>query len=189
MKTLLPPHSTSKLERDLSLTFAQIIELPVEIQKLWDVKTCPPEFLSYLAQAMQTDFWDENWSDDLKREFIANMFSIYKIKGTIASIKRIFKLANFDDITIIEKSTLPRYDGKYKYDGTIFYDNEELKWAEYKVYLQKPISQKQTGQIKKLLEMTAPKRSQLTHLHFEKSPFTYDGTIFYNGEFTYGAIE
>lgn len=84
-KTLLPPSST-KLEKKLSQAIT--CDLPVQLRSLWDPQTCPYELLPYLAWQYSVDYWDENWTEQIKRKVVAEAFEIHQHKGTKEAIRR-----------------------------------------------------------------------------------------------------
>lgn len=84
-KTLLPPSST-KLEKKLSQAIT--CDLPIQLRSLWDPQTCPYELLPYLAWQYSVDYWDEDWSEQTKRQVITEAFEIHQHKGTREAIRR-----------------------------------------------------------------------------------------------------
>lgn len=86
-KSLLPPNTT-KLERSLEETTAQISDVPVPITQYIDPKNCPAELLPWLAWELSVDFWDENWTEAQKRAAIADSPYVHEKKGTISAIRR-----------------------------------------------------------------------------------------------------
>ena len=86
-KSLLPPNTT-KLERSLEETTAQISDVPVPITQYIDPENCPAEFLPWLAWELSVDFWDENWTEAQKRAAIADSPYVHEKKGTPSAIKR-----------------------------------------------------------------------------------------------------
>lgn len=84
-KTLLPPSST-KLEKKLSQAIT--CDLPIQLRSLWDPQTCPYDLLPYLAWQYSVDYWDENWSEQTKRQVITEAFEIHQHKGTKEAIRR-----------------------------------------------------------------------------------------------------
>ncbi|MCX8678615.1 phage tail protein I [Gilliamella sp. B2865] len=84
-KTLLPPSSTT-LEKRLSQ--AMVCDFPILLRSLWNPQTCPYELLPYLAWQYSVDYWDENWTEQIKRKVIAEAFEIHQHKGTKEAIRR-----------------------------------------------------------------------------------------------------
>lgn len=89
MSKLLPPNST-QLERDIEgVIDARLSRIEVPIRHLWNPWTCPVWFLPWLAWAFSVESWDSNWSEQEKREVIANSFYIHQKKGTISAIRKV----------------------------------------------------------------------------------------------------
>ncbi|SMB82394.1 phage tail protein, P2 protein I family [Pasteurella testudinis DSM 23072] len=185
MSKLLPPNQTA-LEARLSAVLSQIFDIETPITALWHTRYCPVELLGWLAWSMSVDEWDDNWSEEQKRNTILEAAKLHKQKGTIASIRRVLQSAGYGDATILENLDLQRYDGTAKYDGTYFYGDEAIHWAMYRIYLKRPVSIAQAEQVKRLLNNTAPARCHLAGLHFEQAQYLYNNVIRYDGTYTYG---
>lgn len=102
MKTILPYNST-QLEIDVERIHTYIESLPVDlILDVWNADTCPEKFLPWLAWALSVDEWETSWSEQKKREVIRESVYIHRHKGTRAAVKRALKLANAEDVELIE---------------------------------------------------------------------------------------
>ncbi|MGB2538396.1 phage tail protein I [Hafnia paralvei] len=85
----LLPSGASTLERRLEQTCKGISDLQVPLRDLWNPRTCPIEFLPYLAWSRSVDRWDEHWPEETKRQVVADAFYIHSRKGTISAIRRV----------------------------------------------------------------------------------------------------
>lgn len=184
-KTLLPV-SSSALEKRLSQTFAQISDIPVPIHLIWQAKNCPNELLSWLAWSLSVDEWDENWSDEQKRESILNSIYIHQTKGTLTSIRRVLASAGYGEVDVIENTADILYNQTASYNGDYMHGATDTHWATYKVILKRPISTEQSEQVKRLLANVAPVRCHLVGLSFEQANNLYNNKITYNGEYSHG---
>ena len=182
---LLPPSATTE-EAAQEQTMARIGEVPVEIRPIWDPDTCPADLLPWLAWSLSVDEWDENWAEEQKRESIKSSFYVHSHKGTVSSIRRVLKSAGYGDVEIVEGRNANLYDGNTQYHGGEVHGGPADSWAEYRVFVQRPISIAQSIQIRRLLALTAPVRSHLAGLHFTEATNLYNNEITYNGEFTHG---
>ena len=86
-KSLLPPNTT-KLERSLEETTAQISDIPVPITHYIDPENCPVKLLPWLAWELSVDLWNENWTEAQKRAAIAASPYVHEKKGTPSAIRR-----------------------------------------------------------------------------------------------------
>lgn len=184
-KTLLPV-SSSALEKRLSQTFAQISDIPVPIHLIWQAKNCPNELLSWLAWSLSVDEWDENWSDEQKRNSILNSVHIHQTKGTPYSVRRVLASAGYGNIEILENTSSILHNAENSYNGDYIHGATDTHWATYKIILKKPISIEQSEQVKRLLANTAPVRCHLVGLNFEQVNNLYNRRITHNGEYSYG---
>lgn len=94
--SILPANSTP-LERALEQSTARVADVSIDtISKLWNPETCPVELLPWLAWALSTDSWNPEWSEDQKRQAVADAIQLQRRKGTRASIESV--LARFDKL-------------------------------------------------------------------------------------------
>jgi phage tail P2-like protein len=90
-KSLLPFNATA-LEKTVEQSICRAATIPVSINTLWDAYTCPSALLPWLAWAMSVDDWDSTWTEDIKRDLIANSVQIHREKGTLAAIERVLSV-------------------------------------------------------------------------------------------------
>lgn len=100
--TLLPPGST-QLQQALEQVAAGVLDIPVPFRDLWSPTDCRIEDLPWLAWGLSIDIWDSNWSEQQKRDAVADAISFQRRKGTPASLRVV--LDRFDTlIGIVEWS-------------------------------------------------------------------------------------
>lgn len=207
MTSLLPPNSTP-LERALEGASQRLDAVPVPIDTLWSAGRCPAPLLPWLAWSLSVDTWEADWPETVKRAVIAASFRVHQRKGTVASVREALAAAGFGAVEIIERLHRRRHDGATSYNGHAFhgdgarwrrYDGEAThdgsgahgdgpKWATYRVVLRdKPITNAQAAQVRRLLASVAPARSHLLSLDYAAVANTYGGTSRYDGTYNHGA--
>jgi len=82
-KSILPSNSTL-LEQNIERVNHA---LPVPLRELWRVDSCPSNLLPWLAWSLSVDVWDEQWSEEIKRNVIRNSVEIHKHKGTLYAVE------------------------------------------------------------------------------------------------------
>ena len=85
----LLPVGSSPLELAAAKACAELTRVPVPLRQLWSPQECPLNLLPYLAWAFSVDRWDENWTEEAKRNVIQTAKYIHKHKGTIGAIRRV----------------------------------------------------------------------------------------------------
>ncbi|VVB84815.1 Phage tail protein (Tail_P2_I) [uncultured archaeon] len=96
------------LERFLSLFETVFSDLENEIShvfRYFDPDTSPQDFLNWLASWMNMAL-EEDWPQDMKRQFIREASSLYKQKGTPAGIERLIEIYTGKKPLIIEHSRM-----------------------------------------------------------------------------------
>ena len=81
----LLPNNASHFEEALEASFSR--ELPNVLSTIWQPATCPEHLLPWLAWGLAVDEWDDNWSEQIKRQVCQNSVEIHKFKGTKHAIK------------------------------------------------------------------------------------------------------
>jgi phage tail P2-like protein len=183
-KSLLPPNAT-KLELALEGAAADRIEaIPVPIPTVNDAAQCPASVLPFLAWARSVDVYDASWSVATKRDVVGTALAIHRTKGTPDSVKRAIAAWGIE-ATVMERVGARRYDGAQNHDGRIFYGPVN-GWAMYRVILNRAIRNDQVAGLRRLLEMTAPKRCELLSLEYQEAANLYDGRSTYDGAYNHG---
>ena len=88
MDSLLPPNS-SPLERKLAKVGARISDLPVPIKTLWNPWTCPAHLLPWLAWSLGVETWPTYWTEQQRRQAIADSLQVKRLKGTVAAVRQV----------------------------------------------------------------------------------------------------
>lgn len=164
-KTLLPPSST-KLEKKLSQ--ATTCDLPIQLRSLWNPQTCPYELLPYLAWQYSVDYWDENWSEQTKRQVITEAFEIHQHKGTREAIRRAVSPFGYL-INLVEWWQDDKTPGTFSLDVGV---------------LDKGITDESYNELIRIIEDVKPVSRQLSRLslHLATSGNTKIGACNYDGD-------
>lgn len=181
-ESLLPPNATAlelALEGALSTP-----PLPVPIATLWNPETCPERLLPWLAHALSVDFWEPDWPEETKRRVIRESVQVHRKKGTRRSVERALGAMGVPPFRIVEKYG-HFLDGTWTLDGSVSLGGID-HWAEYRVFVDAPITIAQGELVRAILKDTAPVRSHLKHLDFVAAANTLDGTWVLDGTYSLG---
>lgn len=184
----LLPNGSSQLEKQLSHTFSYISDIPVPIHLLWSAAHCPESLLPWLAWSLSVQEWDDEWSEQSKRNAILNGIHIHKYKGTISAIRRVMRAVGFGEVDIIENQSLKTWNGELNFDGSETFEHEEMHWAEYKIVLHQPITIDESKQVRRILNENAPARCHLVAFNFTRAGHRWNGEINFDGNFTFGEV-
>jgi phage tail P2-like protein len=184
LPSILPPGS-SALEVLLEQFPMRLNGAVDPLSTLWDPMTCPVAFLPWLAWSLSVDEWDSDWSVATKRAALAESLAIHRLKGTPAAVKRALGAAGYGDASVVEFWGWADYDGSLSYDGSEDYKGPD-DWAEYRIYLVRPITIEQSKQVRTILSTVAPARCHLKGLYFTEALNAYNARISYDGQFTHG---
>ncbi len=98
----LPP-SASKMERVMEQVFWEELALiERDIRNFYDPYQCRVDLLPYLAWEMSVDYWDENWSEQTKRDVIAASNPIHTTKGTRYALDKSIESIRDDGLSVTE---------------------------------------------------------------------------------------
>jgi len=140
-----------------------------------------------LAWAHSLDEWDESWPEETKRAAVQSSISVHRKKGTLGAVRRALAAAGYGDATIVEGYDAVRYDGSASYNGAETHGAPD-HWAEYRVYIDRPITVDQVEQIKRICRAVAPARCRLAEVYYPEAAHRYDGSIAYDGTRLYGGF-
>lgn len=183
---ILLPGNTTKQERDVEAATARMAAPDhTGIKSQWNPWTCPENLLTWLAWALNVDEWDANWPEQFKRQTIAESVEVHRRKGTVDSIRRVLRNAGYGNAQIFEGVSDAKYDGTYTHNGFISH-GETSDWAEYRILLERPMTNTQAQQVRRILRYTAPARCDLVELVFTQAQHTHNAAIRYDGQFNHG---
>lgn len=183
-ESLLPPNAT-ELELAAEGAVGDRIEaVPVPIATVGDAMLCPAGVLPFLAWARSVDVYDPSWSEATRRDVTAQAMAVHRIKGTPASVLAAIGAWGIG-ATLVERAGARRYDGNQVHDGRILYGPEN-GWAMYRVILGRAIRNEQVAGLRRLLELTAPKRCELLSMEYQEAANLYDGRSIHDGAYNHG---
>lgn len=167
--TLLLPENATDAERAFEAVAAARIEaIAAPARLMWDPWRCPSDFLPWLAWALSVDDWDNAWSDAQKREMVAGSIEVHRHKGTLGGMRRALRLAGYGDAVITEGEEGPRLGkGGWTLGRTIRLGKDDGAWADYRVTVQVPVTQKAADRLAAYLQSVAPVRSKLRAIRLE----------------------
>lgn len=96
------------LERFLSIFETANCELETSIDHIdtyFDPDTVPRKFLTWFASWLNVSL-EEGWTEDKKRQFISEAYSLYKLKGTTVGMKKLIHIYTGKEPLILEHSKL-----------------------------------------------------------------------------------
>lgn len=181
----LLPQNASAHELAFARALARISAVPVPIRDIWNVDTCPASLLAWLAWENGVDEWSDDWSDDAKRATIRDAILVQRRKGTVWAVKRVLANAGYGTATLVEGLYGRTFDGTAKFNGLEKW-GDPTQWATYRAVLDRPITIKQADQVRRLLNTTAPARCQLLEFVFTQAANSFDGSIKFNGNYSFG---
>lgn len=91
MDSLLPSNSTD-LEKSLEILWRESIgAIDGDACTITNPHTCPAHLLPWLAWAVSVDEWRDGWSEQQRRNAIADSITNHRIKGTRAAVENVLR--------------------------------------------------------------------------------------------------
>jgi len=184
MTSSLLPTNSSAAERALEAALASDLD-PSVLATLWNPQSCPAALLPWLAWALSADEWDEEWSEETQRSYLAAQVDIHRHKGTVASIRTVFARIGFGDVILDEGRSDYRYDGSRTHDGWMLH-GDPSGWAWYQARLSKLLTLRQAAITRALLAAIAPVRCHLSGLDFTGAALIHNAVARYDGTYAHG---
>lgn len=185
------PSVSSRLEKSFEKVSRYFNDLPVLIKDTTIAENCPESFLPFLAWMLSISD-EEGWKfaegSDAKRNLIKRSIEIHKKKGTVWSIREVFRMLGLGEIEILENVGRLFYNGEHLHDAEMIYGGDfSSTWATYNIRLQYPITNDQAITIRRILDGVAPARSELVRLDYKAVAIRYNAIANYDGQFNYGS--
>jgi phage tail P2-like protein len=146
--------------------------------------------LPYLAEQFSLigDGWELASTETAQCNMIKAAVEIHQHKGTPWAIKQIFVLLGLGDAEIQEGRSGYRRDGTMHRDGFPVRGDHPLRWAEYRIRLNRLLTVQQAAMAKKLLANIAPARCQLVEINFSSAALIRNGFAVRDGSYTRGIV-
>lgn len=91
------------LDRSLSYEerLTRAIRVKGELSSLWDVETCPAQYLPYLAWTYNVPVWREDWDEQKQRSFLRQWRTARRKAGTPWAIRTMLYSIGIDRLSLI----------------------------------------------------------------------------------------
>ena len=189
MPNTLLPQTELELLQQKDITYRSAVprrDVSIDINPL----TCDVVLLPYLANIYLTPYWDESWSEEVKRLFVSALPELHKRMGTVWSIKRALELTGLhttDYPAKLKEGLNGEYaNGEYNADG-LTYAGGGSRYG-YIIYLSRPITTALSTKARRLIEQFAPVQCRLVALVFNQA-LEANGLKIANGDFNAGTIK
>jgi hypothetical protein len=187
----LPPPLASDVR------FAQLCELLEETLDGIDLKpmlvylvdTMKPDLLPVLAEQfsmLDETVWSLAESEDARRSLVKGSVSLHRYKGTPWSLRELCRRLGLGEIQIAERLSGQTRNGAIKRDG-IHLHGAPKAWAQYRVFLQHPITNDQASKLRRALIEHAPARCNLVSLDYQAVANRHNGVIHRDGQYNRGS--
>ncbi|HHC7130662.1 TPA: phage tail protein I [Vibrio parahaemolyticus] len=118
----------------------------IKYVNIMDIDNVHESFLPWLAWWFRVDAWDDNWSDERKRESISSALILRKYKGTIWAVERALELSLFEATVVPWYSMVPEGErGTFRIDAAPS-DSRSLLQSDYDTLILLTESNKQASQ-------------------------------------------
>lgn len=130
--------------------------------------------------------WQLAESEDARRSLIKGSVSLHRFKGTPWAVREVVRSLGFGEIDIVEGLSGQLRDGSTRRDG-VYWHGDPNGWAQYRVFLQQPITNDQAVTLRRALIDHAPARCRLVSLDFQAAANRHNGLIYRNGQYNRGS--
>lgn len=88
-RSLLPPSALKPERAQEQATTENILMLDTDmVRKVKNPDTCPHHLLPWLAWEFAVDFWQDDWSEEQKRQILKNAAYVHQHRGTPGAVLR-----------------------------------------------------------------------------------------------------
>jgi hypothetical protein len=125
-------------------------------------------------------------SEDAKRNLIKGSAELHRYKGNPWAIREVVRRLGFGEIQIFEGLSGQLRNGRTRRDG-IYWHGDPKGWAQYRVFLQQPITNDQAATLRSALIDHAPARCRLVSLDYQAAANRHNGLFFRDGQYNRGS--
>ncbi|MBE4527482.1 phage tail protein I [Vibrio parahaemolyticus] len=119
----------------------------IKYVNIMDIDNVHESFLPWLAWWFRVDAWDDNWSDERKRESISSALILRKYKGTIWAVEHALELSLFDATVVPWYAMLPEgVRGTFRIDAMPSSSRGLTAQSDYDTFILLTESNKQASQ-------------------------------------------
>lgn len=87
--SLLPPSAITSERAQEKATTESILTLDTDmVRKVKNPDTCPSHLLPWLAWEFAVDFWQDDWSEEQKRQILRDAAYVHQHRGTAGAVLR-----------------------------------------------------------------------------------------------------
>ncbi len=182
------------LRRDVNLRAQErlagrLSALPLRPLRVYDFDTVDASALPHLAEqfGLPDLGWELAGTEAAQRAMLKSAIELQRHRGTVWSVREVFRLLGLGEIGIDEGRSGSRRDGQRRRDGFTVRGERSLRWAEYRIHLRRLLTVKQAAAARRLLENLAPKRDQLYEIDFSDAALIRNGFARRDGAYSRGS--
>lgn len=144
--------------------------------------------LPYLAEqfSLHGDGWEVAATDAEQRALMKSAIRLHQHKGTVWSVRQVFRLLGLGEVVIQEGRAGYVRDGTMRRDGFAVRGERWERWAEYRIRLSRLLTIDQAQLARQLLANIAPARCALVEIDFSGAALIRNGFARRDGTYTRG---
>lgn len=184
MSSFLPSYLDEKARAYIQMTQEDRAKIIMDANLSVDFDNCNIAVLDYYL--VKYGFYFIDWLTIIqKRNLLSLLFQ--GRNATLGFIKELLNLWD-DKAIVLERNILPKYDAKYKRDGSINRNTYGMSsWYQFSIRLSRPLAVKQKVQIEQLIKKIKPIRSEFVSFDAQ-TLIGHDRQLKRNKSFTYGGF-
>lgn len=182
------------LRRDVNMRaqerlVGRFAKLPLQPIVVYDFDNVDASALPHLAEqfGLLEIGWELAETEAAQRAMLKAAIELQRHRGTVWSVRQVFRLLGLGEIDIEEGRSGYRRDGTQQRDGFVVRGEHSLRWAEYRIHCHRLLTLKQAAAARRLLENLAPKRDQLYEIDFSEAALIRNGFASRDGTYSRGS--
>lgn len=158
---IIAPLRRDLMCRAIDTVSSRLNTLPLQAALVYDLTTVDASALAHLAQqAGVSELFSQAQSDPARRQILRYAISLQKHRGTVATLRDIIRRLGLGEITLMEGQRVAARNGTVLRNGW-YTQGDPIVWANLRIILQAPISQKQGASLRGLILQWLPARCKL----------------------------
>lgn len=188
--TLPPPLDGDARFKALSQIALEAFDIDLAPLLVYLVDIVDESVLPYLAEQLSLtgDGWELSATELAQRAVVKAAIQIHQRKGTPWAVRQVFALLGLGEVEILEGRGGFVRDGTVRRDGYPVRSDRSVRWAEYRVRLDRLLTVQQANAARQLLAHVAPARCLLVDIDFSSAALIRNGFAVRDGSYSRGLL-
>lgn len=187
---LPPPLAGDARFQVLSQIALEAFDVDLSPLLVYLVDTVDVSVLPHLAEqfSLVGDGWELAETESAQRDLVKAAIGIHLHKGTPWAVRQVFAVLGLGEVEILESRSGFQRDGTVCRDGYAVRGDRSVRWAEYRIRINRLLTVQQATLARTLLASVTPARCLLVDIDFSSAALIRNGFAVRDGSYSRGLV-